>query len=93
MNTRMERLHKFYRLYLSAYRKEIRRQQERLDVHLRAKFTRENVLIHRFLASPTEANWYQVANGIYGPNEGNRYPEVRKILEQGEKVLHELVGY
>ena len=86
----MDKLQRLYKLYLSAYRKEIRKQQEQLDAHLKAKFIRENKLMWDFLASPTPANWYRVANGIYGPNDGNRYSQVRELLDKGEIVLRQL---
>lgn len=86
----VEKVKKIYSDYKRAYKeqinKKIREDTTRARKHVKAKFEREDKVIKTFIANPTKETMRNVSNTIFGPNEGNRYHHIEKILDKFDKI-------
>jgi len=89
-NKTME-INRLYQEYKREYKKIMNEDIERIKKHIHAKFKRENTIMSDFISNPTQHNKYEIANSIFGPNEGNRYPETKKSLLKGRDIIDEML--
>ena len=82
----IDKIKKIFVTYRKAYKEEKRKEIQEIKEGISAKFDREDRILKKFVDNPTSKNWYLISNQIFGQNKGNRYPNVRKILERFDKI-------
>lgn len=88
----IEKIKKIYIAYRKAYKEEKRKEIQEIREDISTKFSREDRILKKFTGDPTSKNWYLISNQIFGSNIGNRYPNVRKILERFDKIRDKIYG-
>ena len=90
----IEEVRKIYLAYKKAYKKqkvkEIKDTIENTKRHVKGKFAHEDEYIKKFVDNPTSINFGRMGNGIFGPNEGNRYEHIKKILKRFDKIKNKI---
>jgi len=86
----VEQIKEIYTTYKKAFKEQLNKEAsetaESTKRHLQSKFKYEDELMKKFISNPTSANFYRVSNGIFGPNEGNRYTYIEKILDRFDNI-------
>jgi len=84
--TEIEEIKNIYNSYKKAYKeqmnKELKEYTENIKKHVKYKFESEDKIMKKFIDRPIMENYYRISNAIFGPNEGNRYEHIKKILSK-----------
>lgn len=93
----IEEVRKVYLAYKKAYKKqkikeikEIKDTIENTKRHVKGKFAREDEYMKKFVDTPTSVNFGRICISIFGPNEGNRYEHIKKILKRFDKIENKI---